>query len=159
MFKDKRSTSIPVLKEKNTKICFVCGEENPFGLHVTFARDHQDGSRATYEVRPEHVGWPDLLHGGVLFTLMDEAVAWALYYNGMRGVTAKAETRYRNPVAVGTQLLITGSITDRSRRLVRARAEAKREDGDQEIVAELNATMYLIDGGRPSLNGEEEGIV
>ena len=97
------------------------------------------------------MGWPDLLHGGVLFTLLDEAVAWALYYKGMRGVTAKAETRYRTPVTVGTQLLITGSITDRSRRLVRARAEAKRQDGNQEIVAELKATMYLIDGDDPDI--------
>lgn len=133
------------LAEKDTKICYVCGEENSLGLHVPFTRDGENGSRAAYTVRPEHVGWPGLLHGGLLFTLMDEAVAWSLYYGGLRGVTAKAETRFRTPVTVGTSLVITASIVERARRLVRARAEAKRDEGNNEIVAELIATMYLLD--------------
>jgi len=43
----------------------VCGIENPQGLHVPFTRDGDSGSRASYTARPEHVGWPNLLHGGV----------------------------------------------------------------------------------------------
>ena len=133
------------LSEKDTKICYVCGEENPLGLHVPFTRDGENGSRAAYTVRPEHVGWPGLLHGGLLFTLMDEAVAWSLYYGGLRGVTAKSEMRFRTPVTVGSSLVITASIVESARRVVRARAEAKRDEGNNQIVAELIATMYLLD--------------
>jgi acyl-coenzyme A thioesterase PaaI-like protein len=134
-----------LLSEKNTKICFVCGVENPLGLHVPFTRDGEQGSRATYIVRSEHVGWPGLVHGGLLFTLMDESVAWLLYFNGLRGVTAKAETRFKRPAPVGASLVITGSIVKRARRLVQVRAEVQRADADNEIIADMEATMYLVD--------------
>ena len=134
-----------VLNDKNTKICFVCGVENPLGLHVPFTRDGERGSRATYTVRSEHVGWPGLIHGGLLFTLMDESVAWALYFNGLRGVTAKAETRFRRPAPVGAPLVITGSIVERARRLVQVRAEVQRADADNERIADMEATMFLLD--------------
>jgi acyl-coenzyme A thioesterase PaaI-like protein len=133
------------LTDKDTSICYVCGVENPFGLHVPFTRDGDSGSRASYVVRPEHVGWPGLLHGGVLFTLMDEAVAWAVYYSGFRAVTAKAETRFRVPIQVGASLVITGSVVERARRLVRVRAEIQRDDNGHEKVADMVATMYLLD--------------
>ena len=137
------------LTDKDTKICYVCGDENPLGLHVSFAPDGESRSRALYTVRPEHVGWPGLLHGGVLFTLMDEAVAWAVYYGGLRAVTAKAETRFRTPIPVGASLVITGSLVERARRLVRARAEVQRDDENHEKLAELVATLYLLDDAVP----------
>ena len=63
--------------------CFVCGSENPSGLHIPFRRLADGRSRAEYEARPDHVGWPEIIHGGLLFTLMDEAVAWAVIYAGL----------------------------------------------------------------------------
>jgi acyl-coenzyme A thioesterase PaaI-like protein len=124
--------------------CYVCGSENPAGLHVTFVPHGESGSRATFTVQPGHVGWPGLLHGGLLFTLMDEALGWALYYHGLRGVTAKTEIRFRSPVPVGTQLVITGSIEERNRNLARMRANVLLDNGSSEKVAELTATMYLL---------------
>jgi acyl-coenzyme A thioesterase PaaI-like protein len=124
--------------------CYVCGPENPLGLHVSFAPHGEDGSRAVYTVRPEHTGWRGILHGGLTFTLMDEGLGWALYYQGLRGVTAKTEVRFRAPVSVGTPLIITAFVVNRARRLVRARAEVRRDDESQELLAELDATMYLI---------------
>ena len=75
--------------------CYVCGTENPSGLRLPFRKDESGGSRAEYVARPEHAGWPGIIHGGLLFTLMDEAVAWACTYAGSRCVTAKAEARFR----------------------------------------------------------------
>ncbi len=91
------------------------------------------------------LGGQGYLHGGVLFTLMDEAVAWSLYYSGLCGVTAKAETRFKNPAPVGASLVITGAVVKRARRLVRVRAEVQRADSNNEKLAELMATMYLLD--------------
>ena len=125
--------------------CYVCGSENPAGLHVTFARDGDAGCRAEYVARPEHVGWPGLIHGGLLFTLMDEAVAWAILYAGLRGVTAKCEAQFRRPVTVGSSLVITGRVVESSRRLVRTHAEIREAGGGPALVAELDARMYLTD--------------
>jgi uncharacterized protein (TIGR00369 family) len=127
--------------------CFVCGSDNPAGLHVPFGPAPDGGSRADYTMKPEHVGWPGIVHGGLVFTLMDEAVAWALACAGLHGVTAKAEARFRAPVTVGVPLVITGRIVEQSRRLVRAHAEIRRADGQRELHAELDAVMYLADVG------------
>ncbi len=125
--------------------CYVCGSENPSGLHIEFHADGPDGCRAEYTARPEHTGWPGIVHGGLLFTLMDEALAWALAYAGMRGVTARGEFRFSMPAKVGTRLIVTAKVGDRQRRLVRARAEIRTAEGGQDLVAELDASMYLTD--------------
>lgn len=124
--------------------CYVCGSENSFGLHVPFAPYGENGSRAVYTVRPEHTGWKGILHGGLTFALMDEGLGWALYYQGLRGVTAKTEVRFRSAIRVGTPLVITAVTVERARRIVRARADVRRDDDSNEVLAELSATMYLM---------------
>ncbi|HSK38813.1 MAG TPA: PaaI family thioesterase, partial [Arenibaculum sp.] len=99
--------------------CYVCGRDNTRGLHVSFSPHPAGGSRAEYVAREEHVGWPEVIHGGLLFTLMDEAVAWAVIYAGLHGVTAKAEARFREPVRVGTTLVVRGWLVDPPRRVTR----------------------------------------
>jgi acyl-coenzyme A thioesterase PaaI-like protein len=126
--------------------CFACGTDNANGLHLSFGRDPDGASRAELTARADHVGWPDTIHGGILFTIMDEAVAWALTLNELRGVTAKAEARFRAPVRVGTHLVVTGRILERTRKAVRTRAELREADGGR-LVAELDATMFLVDAG------------
>jgi len=125
--------------------CYVCGAQNPLGLKVPFVPYGENGSRARYTARKEHAGWKNILHGGVTFALMDEALGWSLYFQGLRGVTAKTEVRFRAPILVGTPLVITAFTRERARRIVRARAEVRREDENSELLAEVNATMYLIE--------------
>jgi acyl-coenzyme A thioesterase PaaI-like protein len=129
--------------------CFACGPDNVNGLHLSFGRDPDGASHAELTAHADHVGWPDTIHGGILFTVMDEAVAWALTLDGLRGVTAKAEARFRAPVRVGTRLVVTGRILERTRKAVRTRAELREADGGR-LVAELDATMFLVDAGSPA---------
>ena len=133
--------------------CYVCGPNNPLGLHVPFAREGAHGTRALYTARAEHCGWPGLLHGGVAFALMDEALAYALYFQGLSGVTARVETRFRQPIPIGTKLTIRAWTLDRRRQLIDARAELRLDSpldpplgpNDKPLVAEAHATMYLQD--------------
>ncbi len=125
--------------------CYVCGAENPQGLHVEFFADGPERCRAVYAARREHEGWPGIVHGGVLFTLMDEALAWALAYAGLRGVTAKGDVRFAAPARVGTELTITAEVGERRGKLVRARAEVRSAETPDTLVAALDATMYLTD--------------
>ncbi len=126
-----------------TKDCFVCGPDNANGMQVVFVSDGDHGCRGEYTARAEHCGWPGLLHGGIAFTLMDEALAYALYFHGLYGVTAKVETRFRKPIPAGTKLVIRAWTVDQRRRLVDARAEIRVDSDDAELVAEADATMYL----------------
>lgn len=128
--------------------CYVCGSANPAGLHVPFAPGADGGSRAEYVARAEHVGWPEIIHGGLLFTLMDEAVAWAMMYAGLHGVTAKAEARFRAPGRVGMRLVITGRVTTASRRAARTHAEIREGSDTGSIIAEMDAMMAVANVGR-----------
>jgi acyl-coenzyme A thioesterase PaaI-like protein len=137
--------AVGLLKPK-TDDCYVCGPRNASGLQVPFFRDGENGSRAVYTARAEHAGWPGILHGGVTFSLMDEALGWALYFQGITGVTAKVEARFRQPIPVGTNLIIRAWTVDQRRRLVNARAEIRADnDEDQMLFAEVEAKMYLLE--------------
>jgi len=128
--------------------CFVCGSDNAQGLHVDFHADGPDGCRAQYMARAEHTGWPGIVHGGLLFALMDEALAWALMYADLQGVTARGEFRFWSPARVGTPLVVTGRLASRRGKLVQARAEIRAANGSQDLIAELDASMYLTDVGQ-----------
>ncbi len=124
--------------------CFVCGRDNPHGLGIHFAPEGDNGSSARYTARAEHAGWPGVLHGGVTFSLMDESLGWALFHQGLRGVTAKTETKFRRPIMTGTPLVIRGWIVDRRRNIISARAEVRTDDDQAELLAETHATMFLL---------------
>ena len=130
---------------RETKNCYVCGPENSVGFRIPFVADGANGARAEYTARAEHCGWPGLLHGGVAFTLMDEALAYALYMQGLYGVTAKVETRFRQPIPVGAKLVIRAWTVEQRRRLMHACAEIRLVGEGGPIVAEAAATMYLQD--------------
>jgi acyl-coenzyme A thioesterase PaaI-like protein len=136
-----------------TKHCYVCGPENPAGLHISFRPDGENGSRATYTAQVEHAGWPGILHGGLTFTLMDEALGWALYFHGLTGVTARIETRFRQPIPIGTKLVIRAWTVEKRRRTITARAEVRGDGGEDPLLAEADATMYLVNPG----NDQDDG--
>jgi len=129
--------------EKNSK-CYVCGPENALGLRVPFAPHGEQGSIARYTARPEHGGWNGILHGGVTFALMDEAFGWALYFQGLPAVTARVETRFHKPIAIGTDIAVCAWVVKQQRRFFGLRAEIRTEDAAQTLLAEADATMYLV---------------
>lgn len=137
---------------RRTSRCYVCGPDNAEGLHVKFERDGETGARALYTAREEHCGWPGVLHGGMAFTLMDEALAYALYFQELYGVTARIETRFRQPIRAGAKLVIRAWTIDQRRRLVDARAEIRLDSESSALVAEATATMYL----QEIIGGESE---
>jgi uncharacterized protein (TIGR00369 family) len=120
--------------------CFVCGWANPVSLGVSFQRDQSDTSRARYTARPEHEGWPGLLHGGVLFALLDDAAGWAARHRGQPCVTSRASIRYRQPVTTHTSLDVMGQVRPRGRVLSATAAAVRAGTGD--VVAEFEALLF-----------------
>lgn len=130
------------------QVCFACGDRNPHGLHMRFERDPQappDSGAILCRYRPREAdqGFPGVLHGGVLVTLMDEAMAWAMWSKSRAlGVTARMETRYRRPVPSGADLVIRAAVTaERGRRL---EVESHVEDTDGHRLAEASALFLRL---------------
>jgi acyl-coenzyme A thioesterase PaaI-like protein len=58
-------------KQPNSRMCFVCGIDNPIGLHLSFYTDEEGRCIARFRPKPEHQGYPGHLHGGLISTLLD----------------------------------------------------------------------------------------
>lgn len=108
-------------------ICFGCGPGNPVGLRLHVA---EDGNRVWAEFEPGrwHEGWAGVVHGGVLAAALDEVMAYCIFYQGMKAVTARMELRYKNPAQNGDQLLVEARVTRDSRRLVDIQGRVLRGD-------------------------------
>jgi acyl-coenzyme A thioesterase PaaI-like protein len=130
-----------LLSIKGYTMCFGCGQENPIGLKLRFRKD---GGMIRTEFTPGefHQGWPGIVHGGIINTLLDEAMGYATFFEELYCVTAKTEVRIRQPVSVGQQLFISSTITRKTRKLIETEAAIALEDGTP--VAEAKATMYIV---------------
>jgi uncharacterized protein (TIGR00369 family) len=131
--------SIDTRKEQD--MCFVCGPNNPAGLKVAF---RWDGKEATAEFTPDrnHQGWLGVVHGGILSSLLDEAMSWAALFSGTSTVTARMQTRFRRSLPIDQPIVITGSLTRQTRKLVEATAQISLKDGA--VIAEGTATMFIL---------------
>ncbi len=115
----------------NNDHCFVCGMRNPFGLQVK-PDIEADGAMVRIVCTPgEHLqGWADILHGGILSTLLDEAITYVgISTFGQHAVTAQLEVRFRNPAPTRVKLFVSAKRIKVSRRLVEAEAEVRLADG------------------------------
>jgi acyl-coenzyme A thioesterase PaaI-like protein len=121
--------------------CFGCGRHNPIGLHLVFERV-DGGVLARYRPRPEDQGFPHLMHGGLMALLLDEAMGWAMYADGVFAVTARMETRYRRPVPLSDELVARSTITRRRGR--RIEVEATLVDAAGAVLVEASALFLRM---------------
>jgi acyl-coenzyme A thioesterase PaaI-like protein len=122
-------------------MCFACGPENPIGLKIRF---NVEGDRCTAEFTPNenHVGFSDTVHGGIIYTALDDVTANILYQQGRKAHTARCEIRYRQPARVGETLALRGWIENERRRLVVLRGEIRRK-ADDVLVADCESSFML----------------
>jgi acyl-coenzyme A thioesterase PaaI-like protein len=123
--------------------CHACGRQNPTGLQLRFRRDGEAGVVTSYTPKPEDVGFPGVLHGGILATLMDEAMAWSMYAaERVMGVTAKMEMKYRRQVRLDGELTVRGVITRiRGRRI---EVDATILDAEGQRLVESSALFLRL---------------
>jgi uncharacterized protein (TIGR00369 family) len=122
--------------------CFVCGPENPIGLQVDFQTDLQAGtSFASLQLSANYQGWQDVVHGGVIAALLDEACIYACRTKAEQCVTAELQIRYRKPVPVGAQIVLTGQLLERHRKVWQAEAQLKIDDA---LYAEAAAKVFVL---------------
>jgi acyl-coenzyme A thioesterase PaaI-like protein len=99
-------------KQPNSKMCFICGLENPIGLHLHIY-EVEPGVIETKYIAPEHFqGYPGVVHGGIVAALIDEISARAQMGSASNDprfmFTAKLEVKYRQNVPIGKLLKIVG---------------------------------------------------
>ena len=110
---DLKSDSYLQLPDNRDHNCFGCSPLNTSGLRMTFYTNET----AVYSklVVPDHLcGWNNLVHGGVLTTIMDEIMSWAIIYLLKQiPMTKSISVDFLKPVYVGNPLKAEGTILDK----------------------------------------------
>jgi acyl-coenzyme A thioesterase PaaI-like protein len=131
------------LTVRSDHACFGCGDDNPIGLHLRFAPDG-DGVRASFVPGPEHQGFQDVVHGGIISAVVDEAMAWAVADAGVWAVTGEMRVRFRQPLKISDATSVVARVSGTRGRLVTAAAELLL-DQDHSLIATVSATFVRVD--------------
>src|SRR5579862_1773065 len=101
--------------------CFACGMENPDGLRLLWK---VEGLTCTtqFTAEPKYQGWKGILHGGIIATLLDEAMTRLAWIVCGGALTAEMTVRFVQPAPIGKLLLIRGEITNERRKIVEMKA-------------------------------------
>jgi uncharacterized protein (TIGR00369 family) len=91
--------------------CFGCGPANDRGLHLEFllAEDHSVVCMAS--ISDSYEGPPGYVHGGIIATLLDEAMSKSVRAGGFTAMTRQMEVDYLRPVPSRTPIRIEGHLT------------------------------------------------
>jgi acyl-coenzyme A thioesterase PaaI-like protein len=126
--------------------CFACGVRNPIGLKLTFQTLPGERLRTEWTPRPEHQGFQDIVHGGLVSTVLDEVMIRLLYALGIRAVTAELKTRFLKPLRAGRRYRFESWMVEDKGRLVTVEAEGFDAE-TEERVATGSATCVRVKTG------------
>ena len=122
-------------------MCFACGPANAIGLQISFTMS--DGQcQGQFTANENHVGYENTVHGGIIYSALDDVMANVLYLQGIKAHTARCEIRYRKPLEVGKTICLTGWIESKRRRLIVLKGEARTKENDV-LVADCEASFMV----------------
>jgi uncharacterized protein (TIGR00369 family) len=93
----------PVLREIAHPRCVACSPDNKSGLKLNFQEAGEGAVRATFDCSAAFEGYPGQLHGGIISTLLDAAMANCLFAQNLQGVTAELSVKFKAPVVLKHQ--------------------------------------------------------
>lgn len=131
----------PFDPEKNC--CFGCGPLNTTGLRLTFEED-EEKLYATWQPSSHYQGYNNVLHGGIVATLLDEAGAWCIYVKaGTAGVTSAMNVKYLRPVHISKgPVTIEASLSVMEGKSAKLLCSLADGDGTRCAEAELDYFIY-----------------
>ena len=148
---DRKSQDAMVRADDGTRLeategtfrgCFGCGDENGLGLRLVFEREGESVVSRT-QLGADYAGYPAFAHGGVVATMLDEAMGWAmLHLVGRHGVTRSLNVTYRRPVPLGRELIVRARVIDVADR--DARIESSVEDSRGRILAHGAGSWVVV---------------
>ena len=113
--------------------CYVCGQDNPIGLHLRFELDKQQVV-GRFLPRDEHGGFQGIVHGGLLMAVLDEVMFWAPSIAARRMYWSVAlDVRFEAPARVGVALRALGKVERLRSKL--AETSGTITDADGRLIA------------------------
>jgi len=124
--------------------CFGCGGANARGMQLTFEQDDQRRRIVgRFQLGAEYQGGAGFIHGGILATLLDEAMGKVNRFREVLAVTAVLEVNYHRPVPVGAPITVEAFETRRSGRSLYHRGEIR--NGAGQLLASGRGRFVVVD--------------
>jgi uncharacterized protein (TIGR00369 family) len=128
---------------RDDRVCFVCGEKNPAGLKLRIQTDAERGESAAEVTFPEYFqGWSKVVHGGLLATVLDEALIYAAGAKGLKCVTGEMTVRFIRPASTGVPYRLKGRFLEDKGKIVLAESELL--DAHGETVARAKGKLFKL---------------
>jgi uncharacterized protein (TIGR00369 family) len=135
-----------MIKQPNSRHCFVCGVENIYGLRLDFFETGPGEVTVETIVPDQFQGYPGVVHGGIVASLVDEALGRVHMGSDPRNprfmYTAKLSVQYRKPVPTNQPLKIVAHAVKSKKRSATSVAEIFGPD--DELLAEADAVLINI---------------
>jgi acyl-coenzyme A thioesterase PaaI-like protein len=121
--------------------CIACGQKNDSGLQMVFRREG-DRIRADFLPQEHHQGFPGVLHGGIIASLLDETLGRTGALRGQWLMTGKLDIRYRRPAPIGDALMVWGRIVRERPGAIEAGGAVELSDGT--VVADARGFFLRL---------------
>jgi len=121
--------------------CFVCGDKNESGLKVDFFYD-RGMAKAEFIPDERFQGYKEVLHGGIISSLLDEVMIKAVIAKDLLVVTAEIEVKFLKPVRIGERLVLEGKVIEEKGKIFEA--EGKAVNSKEEIVATGKGKFFKV---------------
>ena len=144
-----------LLPPNPTNTCFGCGGANARGMKLTFEQDDSTKRiRGAFKLGAEYQGGPGFIHGGIIATVLDEAMGKVSRFRGVRAVTAELVVEYLKPVSVDAPLLIEAYEVEKTGRNLHYVGEIRNQEGD--LLARGRGRFVVIEPREPRVKSTAE---
>ncbi len=130
-------------KQENSKMCFLCGLKNRFGLKGEFFELENNELVCVFTPSIEHQSYPGRLHGGITSAVLDETIGRAIMIKSKEaywGVTVEFTVRFKKQIPLEQELRVVGRITNETSRTFEGTGELLLPNGE---VAATGYGKYL----------------
>jgi acyl-coenzyme A thioesterase PaaI-like protein len=128
-----------VRKQHISKMCFVCGAKNDFGLRANFYETEAHELIALITPSEQHQGYPGRMHGGIAATILDETIERSIQVGKdeqVWSVTLELKTKFRKPIPLGQEVKVVARVTKEMSRFFEGTGEIVLPNGEIAVTAE-----------------------
>ena len=129
-------------KFNNDEMCFACGRKNPISLKLDFNFYEENKVKAEFIPHKNLQGFQDILHGGIISTVLDEAMAKVINMQGIKAVTVEINVRFKQAAPVEKKYDVHGILKKQKKNIFIT--ESYLNDENDKLYASAKAKFMEI---------------
>ena len=136
-----------ISKQRNSKMCIICGMDNPIGLKAQFYNMEDKSVMTIFKFKEEYQSFPQRVHGGIIATMLDELglrALWAKSSEDDFGVTLSMNVKYRKPIPYNEILIGKGLVQKETSKFITIETEIFDKKGNLLANAEVKYIKLAI---------------